>query len=66
MNNNGFEVVEELSMMFDAPYISMRSEYHQKHAFGFLRGGFMGVISSFSALFTKNHSSLLFVVKHSK
>lgn len=66
MNNNGFEVVEERSMVFDAPYISMRSEYHQKHALGFLRGGMLGVLSSISALFTKNHSSILFVVKHSK
>lgn len=64
MENHGFKVVEERSMLFDAPYISMRSEYHQKHKLGFIRGGILGLRSSINALFTKNHSSILFVVKH--
>ncbi|MDZ4668665.1 MAG: class I SAM-dependent methyltransferase [bacterium] len=66
MANNGFSVVAEKSMIFDAPYISMRSEYHQKNALGFIKGIFWGFISTISAAITHNHSSILFVVKHSK
>jgi SAM-dependent methyltransferase len=64
MKKHQFHVVAEKAMIFDAPYISMRSEYHQKNALGFVRGAFWGFISTLSALFTNNHSSILFVVKH--
>jgi 2-polyprenyl-3-methyl-5-hydroxy-6-metoxy-1,4-benzoquinol methylase len=64
MMNHGFKVVETLPMIFDAPYISMRSEIHQQHSFSFIRGAALGAYSTAKALVTKNHSSLLFVVKH--
>lgn len=63
MEKWGFEVVQEKAMLFDAPYISMRSEYHQKNALGFVRGAFWGAISTIYAWFTGNYSSVLFVVK---
>lgn len=66
MKKHGFEVVEQKGMMFDAPYISMRSEYHQKHMFGFLRGGMIGVISTINAWFSNNYSSIMFIVKHAE
>lgn len=64
MHKHGFKVVETRAMPFDAPYISMRSEVHKGNKFPFIRGGFIGAISSLVALFNNNHSSLLFVVKH--
>ncbi len=64
MEKNDFKVIKQKAMLFDSPYISMRSEYHQNHAFGFVLGAFWGVISIISAWFTGNYSSILFVVKH--
>lgn len=64
MEANGFKVVEQRPMWFDAPYISMRSEYHQKNSLGFLKGGFTGLYSNLKASQSGNYSSLLFIVKH--
>jgi len=63
-NQNGFKVIAVKGMLFDAPYISMRSEYHQNNKLGFLKGAFYGLVSNISALFTGQHSSLMFIVKH--
>ncbi|MCF8254234.1 MAG: class I SAM-dependent methyltransferase [Bacteroidia bacterium] len=64
MEKHGFKVIQQKAMLFDAPYISMRSEYHQNNKFGFLKGLFYGTISIINAWFTNNYSSILFVVKH--
>lgn len=66
MEKNGFKVVSQRAMIFDGPYISMRSEYHQKNAFGFIKGAIIGGVSTLSAWFTKDYSSIMFVVKHKK
>lgn len=62
--HNGFEIIKTKGMLFDAPYICMRSEYHQKNSLGFIKGAFFGLISTISAYFTGNHSSLLYIIKH--
>ncbi len=64
MNKHGFKVVKTKSMLFDAPYISMRSETHMGHGAVFLRGAASGAISTSKALFNGEYSSILFVVKH--
>jgi 2-polyprenyl-3-methyl-5-hydroxy-6-metoxy-1,4-benzoquinol methylase len=66
MKKHGFEVVEQKGMLFDGPYISMRSEYHQKHKFGFIRGGIIGTISNIISWFSGNYSSIMFIVKHAE
>lgn len=63
MEKNGFEVIDTRPMIFDAPYISMRSEVHKGNGLSFLRGAVSGVVSTLSALGKKDYSSLLFVVK---
>lgn len=64
MEKNGFKVVQEKSLPFDAPYISMRSEYHQKNNFGFIKGAIKGLFSNIKSSFSGNYSSILFVIKH--
>ncbi|MDP1727410.1 MAG: class I SAM-dependent methyltransferase [Bacteroidota bacterium] len=64
MEKNDFKVIKQKAMLFDSPYISMRSEYHQNHSFGFVMGAIWGIVSILSAWFTGNYSSILFVVKH--
>ncbi len=66
MEKNGFTVIKQKSMPFDAPYIAMRSEYHQKNSLGFIKGGIKGVFSNIKAWFTGNYSSILFVIKHTE
>jgi SAM-dependent methyltransferase len=65
MEKHGFRVVATKPMIFDGPYISMRSEVHQGKTMEFIRGAFNGAISTLSALGKKDYSSLLFVVKKS-
>ena len=65
LTKNGFELKEQKTLWFDAPYISMRSEYHKgKGAIGFILGGFKGIYSNIHSLFTGNPSTILFVVEH--
>lgn len=64
MDKHGFKVVSTKPMLFDAPYISMRSEVHKGNGLSFLRGAVSGLRSTLNALGKKEYSSLLFVVKH--
>lgn len=64
MEKHGFKIVDTKPMIFDAPYISMRSEVHSGKSFEFVRGAFSGAISTLNALGNKDYSSLLFVVKN--
>jgi hypothetical protein len=66
MEKHGFEIIETKPLIFDAPYISMRSEIHQKNNFTMLRGAINGLISNFSAMVTNEYSTLLFIVKKIK
>jgi hypothetical protein len=63
MQKHGFTVVDTKPMIFDAPYISMRSEVHKGNSLSFVRGAISGGISTLNALGNKDYSSLLFVVK---
>lgn len=63
MQKHGFKVVATKPMLFDAPYISMRSEVHQNRSLSFLRGAISGAISTLNAVPKKDYSSLLFVVQ---
>ncbi len=63
MQNHGFKIIKTHAMWFDAPYISMRSETHKGHSFPFIMGAISGLRSTFSALFSGEYSSLLYVVK---
>jgi 2-polyprenyl-3-methyl-5-hydroxy-6-metoxy-1,4-benzoquinol methylase len=63
MQKHGFEVIQTKPMIFDAPYISMRSEVHKESGLSFVRGAISGAVSTINALGNKNYSSLLFVVK---
>jgi predicted SAM-dependent methyltransferase len=64
IDKNNLMLVDIKPMYFDAPYVCMRSEQHQQHAFSFIKGAFFGMISTFSALFNGEYSSLMFIVKN--
>jgi ubiquinone/menaquinone biosynthesis C-methylase UbiE len=64
MEKHGFKVVATKPMIFDAPYISMRSEVHKGKNLAFVRGALSGAVSTINALGKKDYSSLLFVVKN--
>jgi SAM-dependent methyltransferase len=66
MQKHGFTVKRIKPLLFDAPYISMRSEVHKGKGFSFLRGAIFGAISTINALVRKDYSSLLFVVKKNR
>jgi 2-polyprenyl-3-methyl-5-hydroxy-6-metoxy-1,4-benzoquinol methylase len=66
MENHGFEIIETKPMIFDAPYISMRSEIHKQNILTMLRGAINGLISNSKAMFNGEFSTLLFIVKKIK
>jgi len=66
MEKHGFTIIETKPLLFDAPYISMRSEIHQKNNFTMLIGAINGLISNLSAIVTRDYSTLLFIVKKIK
>jgi hypothetical protein len=63
MEKHGFKIVETKPLLFDAPYISMRSETHKQNNFTMVRGAINGLISNNNASIKGDYSSLLFVVK---
>lgn len=66
INKHKFKIVAEKPLIFDAPYISMRSEIHQGNKFSMIKGAIIGTISNISALFTNNYSSIMFIIKHNE
>jgi 2-polyprenyl-3-methyl-5-hydroxy-6-metoxy-1,4-benzoquinol methylase len=66
IEKNGFEIIETRPMIFDAPYISMRSEIHKKRNMTMLRGAINGLISNIQATLDGEYSTLLFIVKKKK
>jgi 2-polyprenyl-3-methyl-5-hydroxy-6-metoxy-1,4-benzoquinol methylase len=64
MEKHDLKVIETHPLLFDAPYVSMRSERHKNHLFPFLGGGIIGAISNIMAKKNNDYSSLLFVVKN--
>lgn len=59
----GMEVVDIRPMYFDAFYVSILSEKYKGGRLGFLKGIFRGLCSNFMALFTKEYSSLIYIIK---
>ncbi|MRI01099.1 methyltransferase domain-containing protein [Kriegella sp. EG-1] len=57
------EVVAKKPLFFDAFYVSLLSEKYKKSRLGFIKGVFIGLISNCLALFSKEYSSLIYIVK---
>ena len=59
----GMEVVDTRPLFFDAFYVSILSEKYQGGRFKFLKGIFRGFCSNIAALFTKEYSSVIYIIK---
>ncbi len=59
----GLEVVDTRPLIFDSFYVSILSEKYKGSRFGFIKGFFRGLTSNLSALFTKEYSSMIYMVK---
>jgi len=59
----GMEVVDTRPLFFDAFYVSILSEKYKGGKLGFIKGFFRGLLSNIAALFTKEYSSLVYMVK---
>jgi len=60
---NGFECVEQHPLVLDIFYICFLSEKHRKKLFPLLRGVLKGIYFTLRSLFTKQHSSCVFIFK---
>ncbi|KEZ92439.1 class I SAM-dependent methyltransferase [Nonlabens ulvanivorans] len=58
-----FELITTKPMWFDSLYVSILSARYQKRKFSFLYGLCIGFLSNCSAVFTKEPSSLVYVLK---
>jgi len=65
MKRNNFSVEKVIPMVFDGPYVSIRSEVNKKSGLSFIKGMLKGLYSNINGVNKVNHSSLIFVVKHS-
>lgn len=59
----GMEVIDTRPLYFDAFYVSLLSEKYKGGKFGFIKGFVRGLFSNLSALFTKEYSSLVYIIK---
>ena len=61
---NGMQLVATRPMWFDAFYVAILSERYKKNSWPFLRGLCVGLWSNCSAMFTKEWSSHIYVLKN--
>ena len=59
----GFQVIKTKPLYFDSFYVSMLSEKYKKNILWPLFGFAVGLLSNIIALFTKNHSSIIYIIK---
>ncbi len=59
----GMEVIDTRPLYFDAFYVSLLSEKYKGGKFGFIKGFVRGLFSNLSAVFTKEYSSLVYIIK---
>ncbi|MFK5889584.1 MAG: class I SAM-dependent methyltransferase [Flavobacteriaceae bacterium] len=60
------KIVKTHPMIFDAFYVSILSEKNNRNSFKNLRAFCVGVFSNFEALFTKEYSSRIYILKRVK
>ena len=57
------KVVKKKPLYFDAYYVSMLSEKNKKNPLWIVSGFLVGFVSNFWALFTKKHSSIIYIIE---
>ena len=57
------KVVKILPMFFDAFYVSLLSEKYKTGKMNYIKAFIFGSLSNFKALFNKNYSSLIYIIK---
>ena len=57
------KIIETKPMIFDSFYVSMLSEQNKNNPFWFLFGFINGLISNLLGLFSKNYSSIIYIIK---
>ena len=62
-DQTGFKVQKKVPLYFDSFYVSMLSEKNKKNPLWPLFGLFVGLISNIVSVFTKNHSSIIYIIK---
>jgi 2-polyprenyl-3-methyl-5-hydroxy-6-metoxy-1,4-benzoquinol methylase len=60
---HGLEVIAIKPMWFDSFYVSLLSEKYKGNKLYWLSAFFIGLASNVSAIFTKEHSSLIYILK---
>ncbi|NJX14016.1 methyltransferase domain-containing protein [Tamlana crocina] len=65
MQSISFEVVKTKPMWFDAFYVSLLSEKYKTGKMNPIKGFYIGWLSNIKALFTKEASSLIYLIKNS-
>ncbi|WP_228236631.1 class I SAM-dependent methyltransferase [Allomuricauda sp. M10] len=60
---HGLEVIAIKPMWFDSFYVSLLSEKYKGNKIYWLSAFFIGLASNLSAVFTKEHSSLIYILK---
>ena len=59
----GFKIQKKTPLYFDSFYVSMLSEKNKKNPLWPIFGLFVGLASNIVSIFTKNHSSIIYIIK---
>ena len=59
----GFKIQKKIPLYFDSFYVSMLSEKNKKNPLWPVFGLFVGLASNIVSIFTKNHSSIIYIIK---
>ncbi len=65
-DSHQMEVIKIKPMWFDAFYVSILSEKYKGNKFYLINAFFVGLWSNLTAVFTKEHSSLIYILKKKK
>ncbi|ASV30226.1 class I SAM-dependent methyltransferase [Maribacter cobaltidurans] len=63
LRKHNMELIETKPMYFDSFYVSLLSEKYKSGKNNYLKGFMLGLISNIKALYTKEYSSLIYILK---
>ncbi|WP_339916200.1 class I SAM-dependent methyltransferase [Yeosuana marina] len=66
MSLGNMEVIKTYPMIFDAFYVSLLSEKYKTGKMNPFRGFWVGLLSNFKAITTKEYSSIIYIIKNTK
>lgn len=66
LNDNGLKIIKKYPLWWDSFFVSLLSERYKKNKLGVIRFIFIGLFSNLKGIFTKEYSSIIYLINRSE